>query len=100
MGRAGWVDLKLEKNQDLSTARSEIISDRSDLKLCIRLDLNRDRGLRTATSTTYLGRHEMAHLLGTKRLISFSHPLLIVEIIHSNLTSRMFNHGDEVLTTH
>jgi hypothetical protein len=38
--------------------------------------------------------------IGTKRLISFSHPLLIIEIIHSNLTSSMFNHGDEVLATH
>jgi hypothetical protein len=61
-----WSWSKLEKNQDLSMARSEIISDRSDLKLCIRLDLSRDRGLRTATSTTYLQRHEKAHLLARK----------------------------------
>jgi hypothetical protein len=37
---------------------------------------------------------------GTKRPYSFGHSLLIIEIIHSNLASRIFNHGDEVPTTH
>ena len=47
-----------------------------------------------------LWRHEIAYLQARKGPYSFGHPLLIMEIIHSNLASYMLNHVDEVSTTH
>jgi hypothetical protein len=96
-----WVESgELARSMKKSTTRSKIILDRAGPKLCIGPDLVRGRGPRAGTSTACLRRHEIAHLHAQKGPYSFGHQLLIMEIIHSNLGSLMFNHGDEVSTTH
>jgi hypothetical protein len=93
----GWPEAR--KKHDPSTTRSKIISGQASQKLCIGTGLDRGHGPRAGTSIARLRRHEITHLLAWKGPYSFGHTLLIMEIIHSNLASRMFNHGYDVSTT-